>query len=536
MKWTVGKKIGTGFGVALVILTAIGAVSYTSTNRLTETAKWVAHTHEVIAKLESVLTAMVNAETGQRGFIITGEDAYLEPFRAGTGQIDQLVRILRDLTKNNPGQQRRLDALGPILADRAARMQGGIDVRRTEGLESAQKWVLSGTGKAQMDEIRGMIAEMKNEEITLLEERSEAAIATSTATRFTILFGTVLAFAIMLTASVLITRNIAGRLREITATAKRIADGDLTGADLVALSRDEVGELAETFNVMRKGLREMSTQIRSATENVNATAAEILAATQQQAAATKEQAAAIQQITSTLEEISQSGGQMGERAKRVSATVESVSSATQRGMRATQDASQAMEAIREQVGQVAENVVGLSERTQTIGEIIATVAEISEQSNLLALNASIEAVSAGEQGSRFAVVAHEMKNLADRAKDCTGQVRTILSEIQRGINTSVMLTEEAVKRVDGGKSQSQSTEATIREVTTTNEESIQAFQQIVAGTNQQQIGVGQVTQGMQDMRQSIKQTAVSVSQLEKTASSMNALSQQLHRVVELYRV
>ena len=102
-----------------------------------------------------------------------------------------------------------------------------------------------------------------------------------------------------------------------------------------------------------------------------------------------------------------------------------------------------MEAIREQVEEVAEKIVALSQKTQAVGEIIATVNDIAEQSNLLALNAAIEAATAGEQGSRFSVVANEMKHLADQAKEATVQVRTILGDIQKGINSSVMLTEEA---------------------------------------------------------------------------------------------
>src|SRR5205814_10329015 len=123
-------------------------------------------------------------------------------------------------------------------------------------------------------------------------------------------------------------------------------------------------------------------------------------------------------------------------------SAEAASATSKSGLQAVKSTNRTMEAIREQVEEVAEHIVALSEKTQTVGEIIATVNDIAEQSNLLALNATIEAAAAGSEGNRFSVVATEMKNLADRAKACTIQVRTILSEIQKGINTSVMLTEE----------------------------------------------------------------------------------------------
>ena len=195
-----------------------------------------------------------------------------------------------------------------------------------------------------------------------------------------------------------------------------------------------------------------------------------------------------------------------------------------------------MDKIREQVEAVAENIVTLSEKTQAVGEIIATVNDIAEQSHLLALNAAIEAASAGEAGRRFAVVAAEVKNLADQAKESTVQVRSILGDIQKGITRSVMLTEEAVKRVESGKKQAEVSERTIRELADTTVESVQAFQQIIATTNQQQIGYDQVTQALQDIRRSSEQTAVGTSQLEKATSSLTALSQQLRKAVERFQI
>jgi methyl-accepting chemotaxis protein len=180
--------------------------------------------------------------------------------------------------------------------------------------------------------------------------------------------------------------------------------------------------------------------------------------------------------------------------------------------------------------------VALSEKTQAVGEIIGAVTDIAERSNLLALNAAIEAAGAGEHGTRFAVVASEMKNLADQAKESTVQVQSILGAIQKGINSSVMLTEEAVKRAEASKEQAETTERVIRQMADTTQESVRAFQQIIAATNQQQIGLDQVTQGMKDIRQAAGQTASASSQLEKAVANVNALSQQLQRAIGRYRM
>ena len=155
-----------------------------------------------------------------------------------------------------------------------------------------------------------------------------------------------------------------------------------------------------------------------------------------------------------------------------------------------------------------------------VGDILATVNDIAEQSHLLALNAAIEAAAAGEHGRSFSVVAGEIKNLADQSKAATVQVKTILGDIQKEINTSVMLTEEAVKRVDLGKHQADVAASAIRNMAANIDQSVQAFQQIVAGTNQQQIGFENVMQAMKDLSRGSEQAATSTRQTEKAAANL----------------
>ena len=348
------------------------------------------------------------------------------------------------------------------------------------------------------------------------------------------LFGVFVAFS-GITLSWLISASLVRPLERCVAMATAIADGNLKLEPLAVTTGDEVGKLSCAFNAMLTTLRDVAINSHSATENLSSAAAEILASTQQQAANTKEQAAAVQQITSTVEEISQSGKQVADRARQVVASAEAVSNSGIAGLQAANDASRAMESIREQAEMVAENIIALSERTQAVGEIIATVNEIAEQSNLVALNAAIEAADAREQGRRFSVVANEIKNLADQAKDATKQVRTILEQTQKGINTSVMLTEEALKRVEMGREKAEISEQTIRQMSDNIQESVYAFQQIGGATNQQQIGLEQVTQALHEIRQASLQTAASTGELEKASLNLTVLGGQLSKTMEKYR-
>ncbi len=354
-------------------------------------------------------------------------------------------------------------------------------------------------------------------------------------TRTSVLFGILAAVLAGVLFAVVIHRSIAAPIAAFMGFVERVGKGDLT-IQAPAGRGDELGDLARALNRMAGGLREVARQTRGVAENLNAATAEILASTQQQAASTAQQAAAVQEANATMAEISQSGAQISERAKQVAAAAEATSSASASGIEAVRNTVATMESIREQAEAVAEHVITLSEKTQAIGDIIATVNDIAEQSHLLALNAAIEAASAGEYGRRFAVVASEMKNLADQSKRATVQVRSILGDVQKAVNGSVMLTEEAVKRVESGRHQADAAERTIRTLTDNIQTSVQAFQQIVAGSSQQQIGFEQVMQAFRSIGVASEQAAASTRQSEKAAANLNALSQQLRGAVEVYRV
>ena len=331
-----------------------------------------------------------------------------------------------------------------------------------------------------------------------------------------------------------ILRSIVRPLELFIRFAERVGRGDLTGEPL-QVGRDELGRLGATLNTMSDSLAQVGRQSREITSALNASAAQIRASTQQQAASVEEQLAALQQTAATADEITHSGARIAARAQEVIQAAQAAVKSSDSGLRAVADAARAMDAIRDQGEVVASNIVALSEKTQAIGEIITTVNDISERSHLLALNAAIEAAAAGENGRSFAVVASELKVLADQAKEATLQVRSILGEIQRGINSSVMLTEEAVKRVALGRTRSEVTERTIEEITASVQESVQTFQQIVASTNQQQIGIEQVMGALQNIRQASQQTAAGTRQLDTAAGNLADLSRQLMVLGERYK-
>jgi methyl-accepting chemotaxis protein len=335
--------------------------------------------------------------------------------------------------------------------------------------------------------------------------------------------------------TLLIRRSIAGPLHDFVTLAERIGDGDLSARARVG-GASEFGRLGGAINRMVDGLRLIASQNRDATGNLNVSVAEIRASTQQQAAGVEQQLAAVQETAATVDEIAHSGAQITRRAQEVIASAQATTQVSENGLRAVLETGRAMEQIQVQGEAVAANIVSLSEKTQAIGEIVDSVNDISERSHLLALNAAIEAASAGEHGRSFAVVATEMKILADQAREATVQVRAILGDIQRGINTSVMLTEEAVKRGAAGRERTQTAEATIEEMAAGIQDAVQTFQQIVASTNQQQLGIEQVMVALANIRQASQQTASGTRQLDSAALGLGDLARDLLATAEKFRI
>lgn len=375
-------------------------------------------------------------------------------------------------------------------------------------------------------------------EEVLQESRVDAAKLAQNEKRliWIIIIATLIVVAIALVAIRKVIVNITAPLEQITEASTRISKGDLTFDNLNIHTGDELSVLANAFNNMQTRLRTQIIEIQSSVETLGASIQQTSASIEEQASSVKEEAATVQEITTTMQEIQQSGVEIAQRAGEVAQNSEENLKVSEDGLEAVENTSSSMGLIREQVEEVAEKIVNLSEKTQAIGDIVSTVNEIAEQSNILAINASIEASDAGEKGSRFSIVAQEMKGLADQAKENTRQVRGILGDIQKGINTSVMLTEEAVKRSEAGKQHSEITDSKIRNLLESTHGNMQAFRQIIAGTNQQQIGIDQITQGMQDIRQAGQQTVVGISELEQATSNLKAMSSQLKAILQQYKV
>ena len=251
----IGTKIGISFALSLATLTIIGLISYQSTNDLIETSRKESHTYHVLSQLEDLNLQITSAEAGQRGYVITGEQRYLEPYNATTQVLIQKVKGLQRLTADNPNQQNRLDILQPLVTQRMAVMKDVIELRQSQGVEFAQKAILTDQGKHLMDNIQKVIQAMKTEENALLKQRSEKAQAAAQKTIASIVYSIPLFSLILGLLGFALTRHISVPLKQVSDLAEKIADEDLSVSLPDSDRQDEIGVLTRTFNQMIVNLR-----------------------------------------------------------------------------------------------------------------------------------------------------------------------------------------------------------------------------------------------------------------------------------------
>jgi methyl-accepting chemotaxis protein len=575
MKWNVGTKIAAGFGLALAIFAIVGAVSYRSTTELVEASDLRQHTYEVLSRLNEIESLAVDAQSAVRGYAITGNDKELQNFRNAVDQTDRVKQELGRLTADGSRQQQRMEALAPIIKTRLDLSAEMMEAIRSKGPEAGAELIRSGKGRGLTVEIRKILDQMQAEEQDLLKRRTAIADSDARNAKLSVVVGTLLALTLAALAGFGITRNISRPLQELTAVAERITVGDLSVDVKTDARSDEVGVLARTFDRMTRSLRAMAAaagqiaagdlraniqpqsandvlgnafarmsenlraQILALVEGANvlgSAASEIVASTSQLAASASQSAAAVSETTTTVEEVRQTAQLASQKAKLVADSAQRAAQSSQSGRKSTEDVAAGMERISQQMDAIAASMGRLSEQSQTIGQIIATVEDLATQSNLLAVNAAIEAAKAGEQGKGFAVVAQEVKSLAEQSRQATNQVRTILGDIQKATSAAVMATEQGSKAVEAGTRQSELAGGAIQALAGSVNEAAQAAVQIAASSQQQLVGVDQVAGAMESIKQASSQNVAGAKQLETAARNLSELGQRLKQMVDRYQV
>lgn len=293
-------------------------------------------------------------------------------------------------------------------------------------------------------------------------------------------------------------------------------------------SSNQARSWAQELFVSNQALLDKNRQQIELASELSVAASELSATSQQQASGATEQASAVAEVTSTIEELGYTSRQIAQSAEQVSEAASATMENLSQGQGAVDESVAAMERIKGKVQDVATRILALGERSQQIGEIIDLIDDISDETHLLSLNAAIEAAGAGEYGRRFAVVAAEVKNLANRTIAAAKDVKSVVAEIQGATSAAVMATEEGVKEVETGALLANRAGQVMDTIVMMAERTVQASQEISLATSQQQTASEQVVETMRDVAEVSRQTAAGSRQMAEAAATLTAIAERLH--------
>jgi methyl-accepting chemotaxis protein len=277
--------------------------------------------------------------------------------------------------------------------------------------------------------------------------------------------------------------------------------------------------------------RALGRKIVNAIGQVQSSSTQLQSAANQQATGSREQATAMTQVAATISELLATSRQIADSAQRVAEIADQTASSARGGDGTLGKAGDIISGMRRQMDLVVGHMLELGKKSQQIGGVLEIVSELAEQTNILAINATIEAVGAGDSGRRFAVVADEIRKLADRVTGSTKEIRGLIDDVRSAVNTTVMATESGSKTVDAGSRQFGEVAAAFKQIAGMVNTTTQAAREIELSTKQQATAVEQVNLAISNVAQATRESEASSGQTLQTASQLASLSGDLLRLV-----
>jgi methyl-accepting chemotaxis protein len=345
----------------------------------------------------------------------------------------------------------------------------------------------------------------------------------------------ILGFILALILGVIISRSISVPLNTLAGQAHQLADGDLR-VKIDCCSGDEVGELSEAFRTMTENLRstiskvsDTSNQVASAANQLQSTAEQIATGAEEVAAQAGTVATAGEEMSATSGDIAQNCQMAAEGAQRASQTASEGSAIVERTVLV-------MGQIAEKVQETAKTVESLGARSDQIGAIIGTIEDIADQTNLLALNAAIEAARAGEQGRGFAVVADEVRALAERTTRATKEIGEMIKAIQKETKGAVIAMEQGVRQVETGTEEAAKSGHALRDILEQVNDVAMQVNQIATAAEEQTATTSEISSNMHQITEVVQTTSQGAHESATAAAQLNGNAEELQRLVRRFKL
>lgn len=481
--WTFGKKLMVAFVTLAALTTIMSVVTVYALTAVVAGKDEVISTHgERLLDVKNLQISVEQRVAAARGFLLTGEQLYNDTQDAEQSEFARILGRMRDGTVEAE-QSRVLERIHQSNEEHIAAVRKAVELSRSAAERDAVADYFNEQVAPKYRRLHSELDAFAQRESELRDAAMQASSdSASTASRLTVgLAATVIVVAIVV--ALILTRTLA---RQIGATVQH--------------------------------MQSSSTELQSAAS--------------QQASSSKEQVSAVQEMQTTMKELLATAKQIGESARHVADVAREAEAATRSGDDTVKNGKESIRIVQQQVELVVSQMLDLGRKSQQIGGVLEIINELAEQTNILAVNATIEAAGAGELGSRFAAVSDEIRKLADRVGGSTREIRTLIEDIRSSVNATVMATESSSKAVDAGARQFEEITNALGKLGDLVKNTAEAACEIELSTNQQATAIEQVDSAVTDVSRAAQESDASAVQTLQTATQLTALSGELFRLVQ----
>lgn len=538
---SIAKKLGAGFGLIIAIICILVYVARHGFSEVDNSVKWNIHTYQTVDGANNLLISLTNIETGMRGFALSGQDDFLEPYNAGKTAFEQTWTKLKNLTSDNPTQQSRLDELKATQMkwlsediERSIQLRRAV-VQGASSMDDMVQRIIDRQDKAKMDKMRKIIADFSNDESKLLGVRNEAMQSAEQNAIWTLIGGGILAAVAAVVIAFSLSASIKRRLNDAIQVAQAIAAGRLD-TQISSTGEDEIGSLLKAFSAMQQRLREMISEIKGGAEQLLTAAHDISNTSEQLAVAARDQSSSASSMAATVEELTVSISHVSTSANEAHGISTDSGKRSIEGGNVIKQTLDSMTQIAGTVQSSAEQISELDRHADQITSIVNVISEIAEQTNLLALNAAIEAARAGDQGRGFAVVADEVRLLAQRTGKSTQEIADMIKKIQASTQDAVSSMNVGVTQVNQGVELAHSASQAIDEIRSGSDRIISVVDQISMALREQSAASQDVARSVERIAQMAETNSHSIESASRNASSIQHLAQSLDKQVAQFRL
>jgi methyl-accepting chemotaxis protein len=341
--------------------------------------------------------------------------------------------------------------------------------------------------------------------------------------------------ALIFPAGLFIGRAVVGQLRPVITLAEQASKGDLRGRVHIK-SSDELGQMGQAFNAFLESLNAMIGQTAQVAHTVAAAAEELSVNGTQVSQASRDQASQSTHVASAVEEMSATANEMTRNAQVMAQTAKELSGTAMKGGEVVANSIRGMEAVASTMQVSSERIQVLGQRSQEIGEIIRVIEDIADQTNLLALNAAIEAARAGEQGRGFAVVADEVRKLAERTGKATKEIAGVIETVQVGTQEAVASMESGTSEVQAGMDLVNEAGSRLNEIVDGVQKVTSMVQQLAGSIDEQTKATEQIAGGIQTVAGLSQQNENSVGQVVMATSDLSEMAEKLQSNLKQFQL